>query len=1133
MGPTGVSRAEGLKAEGNSLYSQRAYEGCIEAYTQALDVLQDIETWLRDGQRVLSVDGKVIEDEWGASGEAALRLLVQVYANRSLGYLRLGDFQRAAEDGWRGVGIGRVLMRVSGVDEAIVEKAAYRRGVALCMLGEVEGCREACADVSVGGELGASLQVVMAQCEVVEAWGEGAWRVGVSPGVSRLVAMLWKDVLGDDDDGECDGIECDGTECGIECGNAGDRTGYPGEYRGQDGGQAEELSPNEMLERLIELVCVPGEGCLSNQLYVLSNSRLLLYLMNAPSTRPTVCGLLRAMVDVAGVWPRELWGFVVANACGKKAVGSSREDVEGYAGDCMDLLEAVVRGNAWVRQWVLTSRSWRDGDALSGAVDVFQEEGTSILEMVSKTVGTCHLSTRCVGKDAVAAGCGVLAAYASSDEASVTQLVSLGEARVVIRMLSAFENAKEIVWGSEEDAGEGGAGDASARVDGDDRGDEGTEEDENERAKRELIKKQRDVFDPVTIDLRKAILGHLKTVFACKQLVMSELVEWKGGRKCASQVHHRLVALGNMLVAKCPKRSNKVYDGLLEIASYEKKPYAADYNDNPAGDYLATIDLEGLASAAGRDLSASPVLEVFLEAMIVLLDHDSSFITGLLFKAGVLSLCHALSVFTTARTVELAQVICARVVDAVKEGREELLKSSNVILLAGLLLKNPRVARAGDVTVPATSNTSNELDAFALGELACAVPSCNGNELKYLIDKNSGFLSFLHDALVRGGMDKGHGRFADTTNVSRVTAELARRTMACGSHRVLRTGKKIPKGHGWGCFDTELLENVLYPIREGDSKTVDAHVNELGAGFARGFFPKVGGNPPKTLDTVGCDASINHVVDNEDKEASTVSATSISAPLPPSINQLTPEAKEAPPSSARCEIVELQGNDADTLSEHNPESQLESRPEATAAAPDPASGESDCELEVFEVYDSTPAEHIREARASWMAMDQSEKITWEQTSTDVVAKVKVPRGTSANDVSLTCTSTSLTINLKWYGKVLDGNLYGRIKAHEFTWCLNDDSEVYIVLPKDSKEHWWKTLIEGWEEKGYYELLKDAVDADEPHVAYDDMDESAKDLLDSMLERQAYINAGMLDLENGFDDFRIVLSDSSLKETSSS
>ena len=723
----------------------------------------------------------------------------------------------------------------------------------------------------------------------------------------------------------------------------------------------------------------------------------------------------------------------------------------------------------------------------------------------------------------------MLAAYALlDDEASVVQLVSLREATVVMHMLSAFENAREIVWGSEEDgiksdeAVEVVAGDASGRTEG--MGPRGIE-DENERAKHELIKKQRAVYDPVTIGLQKEILSHLRTMLGCKRLLMSELVEWKGGRKCASQVHHRLVALGKLLIARCPKRSTKVYDGVLNVASYEKKAYAADFNDNPAGDFLATIDLEGLASAAGRDLSASPVLEEFLETMILLLEHRSTFITGLMFKAGVLSLCQTLSSFVSPQTVVLAQSICSHVLHVVTEARDELLESSNVILMAGLLLDRPQKGLSG-----AAGTADAGLVTFALGELARAVPSCSGNDLKYLIEADSGLLLFLQEKLAHGEMGQTDG------NVTRLTAELARRTVACGSYRVLRTSNKIPKGHGWGAFDAELLEQVMHPIhgtgwaaqgkKAENAEGAATPDGQLGHGFARGFFPKAVAKPQSVTETIETALPAGKVLGQAMSPSSTAGPTADSSRC---VKQPTPEVREATPSSRRCEVVELDSDDDVHASAGNGPSnhpQISSIPAAAAA------DDSDCELyEVREVYDSTPAEHIREARATWMATSQAEKVTWEQTSSDVMAKVKVPKGTSAGEVSVSCTSTSIMVNLKWYGKVLDGALFGGVKAHEFTWCLNDDSEVYIVLPKDSKEHWWKSLIQGWEEKGYYELLKDAVDADEPHVSYDDMDDSAKDLLDSMLERQSYINAGMIDLENGFDDFRIVLSDSSLRDTS--
>ena len=512
------------------------------------------------------------------------------------------------------------------------------------------------------------------------------------------------------------------------------------------------------------------------------------------------------------------------------------------------------------------------------------------------------------------------------------------------------------------------------------------------------------------------------------------------------------------------------------------------------------------------------------------MDHKIAFVASLMTKAGAMALCESLAAFVSPSTVALAQRMCARMlIDArdakeSKESRESLMASSNVVLLAGL---------ADDEA------HGSELCVFALGELARAVPSCSGNDLKYLIEKDSKLLEFLNHALekatgkVAGCRDGGvapAGAAPVAAVAVRLTGELAKRTVACGSARVLLTGNKIPKGHGWGCFDAELLETVMYtPARvlAAVDAWAESRAPERGVGLSRGFLPKA------------------------------LAATD------GRIDQSTPDSKETTPSSARREV--LDGDDANggnDDSDGNPEAaQEKTRSPATAtssSAPsdppsDPPSAppapsvptaesdgddgddgdddDDDDDCPVFEVYDSTPASEIRAARAAWMAMDRAEKITWEQTSSDVVAKIRVPKGTSAKDVAVSCTSTTIAVDLKWYGKVLSGDLFGGIKAHEFTWCLNDDSEVYIVLPKDSKEHWWKTLIQGWEEKGYYELLKDAVDADEPHVAYDDMDEGAKDLLDSMLERQAYINAGMLDLENGFDDFRIVLSDTSLGESS--
>ena len=59
------------------------------------------------------------------------------------------------------------------------------------------------------------------------------------------------------------------------------------------------------------------------------------------------------------------------------------------------------------------------------------------------------------------------------------------------------------------------------------------------------------------------------------------------------------------------------------------------------------------------------------------------------------------------------------------------------------------------------------------------------------------------------------------------------------------------------------------------------------------------------------------------------------------------------------------------------------------------------------------------------------------------------------------------------------------------------------------------------------MLKEAVEADEPSVGYDDMDEGAREIYEDLRERQAMVSCGMLDLERSFDDFRVVIGDGTL------
>jgi hypothetical protein len=1095
-----LSRCQEFKALGNAAFEQRDYRASVDEYGRALSILQDPSA-LSIVHHVASRSTGIPTSSYSSDHPSAMEtmgaLKSQLQANRSLALIRLGRWSAAAEDGLD-------VINSEPEDARLRCKGLYRRGLALLMgvqecvstgnsrvccdslLHDVEEGMRCFEDVESLGSCGVPQDtgLMVEQLGYLRDWvrwsakgadstrgflGVDEWvlddeengvlddekngvreeekngvREEEKNGVRQIVGLLWRDVLGVEEE----------------------QSGSP-----TDVGVDVEHSTVDLLSRLVTLIENQDARAQNvSMFWVLStkNIRLLFYLMNESDARSWVCRVLSSTCRTCVVWPVDLWVFLLERACGKKWASEAAGECR-LAEDCMGVLLEISRGNAWARNYLLT-KSWEGGDFFE----------CSMVEMIATAVGTCHLSARSIGKEAVALGCRVMTSYAS-DDTGVGQLKSLRfqKGSVLMHMLSAFENAREIIWGSKDEETNNEMVSSiqsdTSRVDT-----SGTEA----KAKQELIRKQRDVYDPLRVGLQKDILRSMKGLCCSLPFVISELIEWEGGRKCASQLHHRLIALGRMLISKCPKRSTKVCDMHMNVVSYEKKPFAADFDDNPAGDFLAHVDLEkgvkGLLKKSEKLSShghgaAGPLLHEYLELLVNLLDLQSSFVTKLLFKAGILSLCEILTEFVTSITVELAQRICAKIVSAVKEARLQLLESSNVVLLSGILTQ-------GDPSI----------QEFALGELVCATPSCTGDDLKFMIDSSSQVLEFVKGCIL--ATDPTVKQLA-----VRLTAELAKRTIESGSFRVLRDGNKIPKGYAWGCMDEELIGNILYRVGSmlssdaGSSIDVD-HLEGLGAGLARGFQA----NRERRI------KSINPPLRKE-------------MPQPPAAEgsvdkELTAKQAVAGVKQERCEVTEIfEDNVKSDVEIQGDEEEEESEDDG-----------------VHEVYDSTPAEHIREARAQWLALDQKEKLSWEQTSSDIIVRIKVPKETPASDIDVSVFTNSMKVTLRWYGKILHGDLFGGVKAHEFTWCLNDDSEIYIVLPKDSKEHWWKTLIQGWEEKGYYELLKEAVDADEPHVPYDDMDESAKDLLDSMLERQAYINSGLLDLENGFDDFRIVLSDSSLK-----
>ena len=753
--------------------------------------------------------------------------------------------------------------------------------------------------------------------------------------------------------------------------------------------------------------------------------RLLWYFMT-DSTAQAVCDLISCMSGSCVAWSKDVWEYLVGQACGLK------ENVA-FSSECMHVLHNVIKDNSWAKNYLFT-KPWY------GSV--------SILQKVTSTIGACHLSVRCIGHHAVVHGCRMLALYTDMTKSDSTG--SLKGVNAVLSILSVVENADEIVKSSHGNTMQS----------------EGASLDDPEMAaKQELLKKREAVYNPDVVFLTLNAIECLGSFCKCHQLMVQECIEWKQGKKCASQVHHKFVALGRALVQRSPKRSTKVLDANLNVVSYEKMAYAADFNDNPAGDFLKNINLDDPGSLNGTGLKPSstpkdaiPLLDMFLECIWML--TDIPLVNALLYKAGALSLCESLSVFVSLSTVDLAQKICSRLVLNNTDAKQQLNRSFNATIIAGIL----------------KYSTDHALQLWSMQELLCLAASCSGNDYMRLIDDEHGILPNLKSMI-------SNSNASDYDRALKLTEVLARRMVESGKCKVLRSRNSIPKGYGWYVFPEEQLEDIMY--RKHLLVKQEKEQNSDLSCFSKGFLGK--------------NRSTN---------------------VAPKAQKIPTPRKTSPHATPSPDIIEAEVGEKQ-VKDMRAKAILQESPNV------PKTVDMEEDVQVTEVYDSTPEEQVRASRIAWLTLKLEEKITWEQSSSDVSIWVKVPKGTTTKEVSVKASSFHITVSLKWYGKVLDGDLFGKIKSNEYTWCFSDD-EIHITLPKDSTDNWWKTLIQGWDEKSYYELLKDAVNADEPQTSYDDMDESAKDLLDSMLERQAYINSGLLDLENGFDDFRIVLSDSSLK-----
>ena len=82
-----------------------------------------------------------------------------------------------------------------------------------------------------------------------------------------------------------------------------------------------------------------------------------------------------------------------------------------------------------------------------------------------------------------------------------------------------------------------------------------------------------------------------------------------------------------------------------------------------------------------------------------------------------------------------------------------------------------------------------------------------------------------------------------------------------------------------------------------------------------------------------------------------------------------------------------------------------------------------------------------------------------QTLRDATATFALPKGTRGRECDVQITATSLRVGLKGQDPIVDGPLFESIKVSDSGWSLADGN-LDVLLMKENKQQWWKTVIKG-------------------------------------------------------------------------
>ncbi|KAM4725124.1 nudC domain-containing protein 1 [Anableps anableps] len=85
---------------------------------------------------------------------------------------------------------------------------------------------------------------------------------------------------------------------------------------------------------------------------------------------------------------------------------------------------------------------------------------------------------------------------------------------------------------------------------------------------------------------------------------------------------------------------------------------------------------------------------------------------------------------------------------------------------------------------------------------------------------------------------------------------------------------------------------------------------------------------------------------------------------------------------------------------------------------------------------------------------------WQQTAADITVCVRLPEGVAKDDVSFRLTLDALSVGVRGFPPLLEGQLYASVDPEASAWIIRDNKSLEITLQKLSEGPMWPELVLG-------------------------------------------------------------------------